>query len=188
MVHVLDSVDSLAESVTAAAHGSLPRRPTIAVGQPLTVDPTRAPQGSGLLWIQLQENPRHPRHDMAQILEPDGEWTDGLTEAYADRVIEQLSPHITNITSAQTNRVVLGPRELAQMNVNLVGGDPYAGDCRVDQYAAWRPSSLATGHRTGVDDLWHIGASTHPGPGLGGGSGYLVAQRLLAGGRFRRKA
>lgn len=187
MVHVLDSVDSLAESVTAASHGSLPRRPTIAVGQPLTVDPSRAPHGRGLLWIQLQENPPHPRHDMAQALKPDGEWTDQLTEAYADRVIEQLSPHITNITSAQTGRVVLGPRELAQMNVNLVGGDPYAGDCRVDQYAAWRPSSLATGHRTGVEGLWHIGASTHPGPGLGGGSGYLVAQRLLSRGPFRRK-
>jgi phytoene dehydrogenase-like protein len=25
-----------------------------------------------------------------------------------------------------------------------------------------------------------VGASTHPGPGLGGGSGALVAQRLLA--------
>ena len=26
--------------------------------------------------------------------------------------------------------------------------------------------------------LWHIGASTHPGPGLGAGSGYLVAKEL----------
>jgi phytoene dehydrogenase-like protein len=35
------------------------------------------------------------------------------------------------------------------------------------------------GHRTAIDDLWHIGASTHPGPGLGAGSGYLVAKQLL---------
>jgi len=33
-------------------------------------------------------------------------------------------------------------------------------------------------HRTVVPGLWHIGASTHPGPGLGGGSGYLVATEL----------
>jgi phytoene dehydrogenase-like protein len=26
--------------------------------------------------------------------------------------------------------------------------------------------------------LYHIGASTHPGPGLGGGSGYLLAKAL----------
>jgi phytoene dehydrogenase-like protein len=30
-----------------------------------------------------------------------------------------------------------------------------------------------------VDGLWHIGASTHPGPGLGAGSGTLVAKELL---------
>ena len=35
--------------------------------------------------------------------------------------------------------------------------------------------------RTGtpVKGIWHVGASTHPGPGLGGGSGALVAQQLL---------
>jgi phytoene dehydrogenase-like protein len=30
-----------------------------------------------------------------------------------------------------------------------------------------------------VPKVWHVGASTHPGPGLGGGSGALVAQQLL---------
>ena len=34
------------------------------------------------------------------------------------------------------------------------------------------------GHETAVAGLWHIGASTHPGPGLGAGSGYLVAKEL----------
>jgi len=185
MVHVLDSIDSLSESVNAAGRGILPRRPTIAVGQPLTLDPSRAPQGQGLLWIQLQENPRDPHGDLAGELQPDG-WTDEIRDAYADRVITQLEPHMTNIRSAQRDLLVLGPQQLSELDVNLVGGDPYAGDCRVDQYAAWRPLSTGTGHRTGVRKLWHIGASTHPGPGLGGGSGFLVAQRLLSRRRFRR--
>ena len=29
-----------------------------------------------------------------------------------------------------------------------------------------------------IKNLWHIGASTHPGPGLGGVSGLHVAQHL----------
>ena len=33
-------------------------------------------------------------------------------------------------------------------------------------------------HRTPVPKLYHIGAATHPGPGLGGGSGYLLAKSL----------
>jgi len=38
---------------------------------------------------------------------------------------------------------------------------------------------------TPVKGLWQIGASTHPGPGLGAGSGTLVAQRLLRKGLRR---
>jgi phytoene dehydrogenase-like protein len=180
IVHVLDSMDSLTESVSAAGRGLLPRRPTIVVGQPTTVDASRAPAGKGLLWIQLQENPRNPRGDLAGEIQvgPQG-WTPALRDAYADRIIAQLEPHIRNIRSAQTARHVLGPADLAALNVNLVGGDPYAGDCRIDQYALWRPLSTATGHDTGITGLWQIGASTHPGPGLGGGSGFQVASRLL---------
>lgn len=37
-----------------------------------------------------------------------------------------------------------------------------------------------TGHAACRRHLWHIGASTHPGPGLGGLSGFHVARRLGA--------
>ena len=30
-----------------------------------------------------------------------------------------------------------------------------------------------------IRDRYHIGASTHPGPGLGGVSGYMVASKFL---------
>lgn len=179
IVHVLDGMDSLSESVNAAWRGLLPARPTVAVGQPATIDPSRAPEGKGLLWVQLQELPREPAGDLAGEIPCAGEWTPEIRDAYADRVLARIAPYLENI-DAVTERVVYGPRELEELNANLVGGDPYGGDCRVDQYAAWRPLSTGTGHATGVENLWHIGASTHPGPGLGGGSGFLVAQRLLA--------
>jgi phytoene dehydrogenase-like protein len=180
LIHILDGMDSLSESVNAANRGYLPARPTIVVGQPATVDPSRVPEGKGLLWIQLQENPRYVVGDLAGRIAPgDGTWSPRLRDEYAERIIDQLEQHIPNIRSAQIARYVLGPADLEAMNVNLVGGDPYAGDCRVDQYALWRPLATATGHDTGVANLWHIGASTHPGPGLGGGSGYQVAMRLL---------
>ena len=61
----------------------------------------------------------------------------------------------------------------------MVGGDIYAGSCALDQNLVWRPRPELPGHRTPVDGLCHIGASTHPGPGLGAGSGTLVAHELL---------
>lgn len=186
LVHVLDDLDSLSESVNLATRGHLPTRPTIAVGQPATVDPSRVPASRGLLWLQLQEVPRVLRGDHAGAIDTSAGWTPEVRDAYAERVLERLSSHVTNL-DAVTDRVVLGPVELEELDVNLVGGDPYGGDCRVDQYAAWRPLSTATGHKTGVDGLWHIGASTHPGPGLGGGSGYLVASRLRGRHPLRRR-
>jgi len=179
LVHVLDSMDSLSESVNAANRGYLPARPTIAVGQPCTVDPSRAPEGQSLLWLQLQEVPREPRGDLAGVIDVGtGAWTPALRDAFAERVIDRLERHITNIRTDALTGFALGPADLEAMNANLVGGDPYGGDCRIDQYALWRPLSSATGHGTGIHGLWHIGASTHPGPGLGAGSGYLVADRL----------
>jgi phytoene dehydrogenase-like protein len=116
---------------------------------------------------------------MAGEIDHIGGWSPQVRDRYADRIISQLKPHISNIDTHVAGTKVLGPADLEGLNANLVGGDPYAGDCRVDQYAMWRPLRVATGHNTGVAGLWHIGASTHPGPGLGGGSGYLVAKRLL---------
>jgi phytoene dehydrogenase-like protein len=74
--------------------------------------------------------------------------------------------------------VALSPADLERLDVNLVGGDIYAGSCALDQNLLWRPTGRVPGHATPVDGLFQIGASTHPGPGLGAGSGYLVAKQL----------
>ncbi len=75
-------------------------------------------------------------------------------------------------------RKAYSPADLEALNVNLVGGDPYGGFCGIDQFFLWRPFHATVNHRTPVQRLYHIGASTHPGPGLGGGSGYLIAKAL----------
>ncbi|MDQ3778587.1 MAG: dehydrogenase, partial [Actinomycetota bacterium] len=43
----------------------------------------------------------------------------------------------------------------------------------------WRPLASQPAHRPAVPGVWHVGASTHPGPRLGGASGALVADELL---------
>ena len=70
------------------------------------------------------------------------------------------------------------PADLEAMNINLTGGDPYGGACSIDQFFLWRPLRGTVNHETPVKRLYHIGASTHPGPGLGGGSGFLLAKSL----------
>ena len=180
IVHVTPGLDGVSRAVNEAERGLLPAEATIVAGQPCAVDPSRAPDGKWIVWIQLQELPAGlVRGDAAgEIDVRDGTWTDELREAYADRIVARLGDSIANLGSAMLARKVLSPADLEALNSNLVAGDIYAGSCALDQNLVWRPFASAPGHRTTVEDLWHVGASTHPGPGLGAGSGYLVAKEL----------
>jgi phytoene dehydrogenase-like protein len=130
--------------------------------------------------MQLQELPWHVKGDAAgEIPAGDGTWSDDLRERYADRIQARLEQHITNLQSSIVRRVVLSPADLERRNVNLRHGDPYGGALTLDQNFLWRPFPRSPGHATAVGRLWHIGASTWPGPGLGAGSGTLVANELL---------
>ena len=180
IVHVTPGLDGVSRAVNEAERGLLPAEATIVAGQPCAVDPSRAPDGKWIVWIQLQELPAgRVKGDAAGELDVgDGSWTETLREAYADRIVARLGESIENLSSATLRRVVLSPADLEALNPNLVGGDIYAGSCALDQNLLWRPFAASPGHRTTVEGLWHVGASTHPGPGLGAGSGYLVAKEL----------
>ncbi len=181
MIHVTPGLDGVSRAVNEAERGLLPAEATIVVAQPTVVDPSRAPQGKHILWLQLQELPSRPRGDaLSEISVPaDGSWTDDLKNAYADRIIDRLEKHCPGLKQSILGRHVLSPQDLERMNMNLVGGDPYSGDCGIDQFFLWRPLKGTKNHETPVKRLYQIGASTHPGPGLGGGSGYMVAQSLI---------
>jgi phytoene dehydrogenase-like protein len=182
IVHVTPGLDGVSRAVNEAERGLLPAEATVVVGQPLTMDASRAPDGRGLLWVQLQELPWHVKGDAAGELDPgDGSWTPELRERYADRIQARLARHIPNLEASILGRTSLSPADLQAANMNLVHGDPYGGSLALDQNFLWRPLGRAPGHRTFVDGAWHIGASTHPGPGLGAGSGALVAAALLEG-------
>jgi phytoene dehydrogenase-like protein len=180
IVHVTPGLDGVSRAVNEAERGLLPAEATIVCGQPMAVDPSRGPDGSWIVWIQLQELPAgRVKGDAAgEIDVGDGTWTESLREAYADRIVARLGRHIQNLERATVARVALSPADVAATNVNLVGGDIYGGSCALDQNFLFRPLPQAPGHHTPVDGLWHIGASTHPGPGLGAGSGYLVYKEL----------
>jgi phytoene dehydrogenase-like protein len=180
IVHVTPGLDGVSRAVNEAERGLLPAEGTIVVGQPLTMDESRAPRGSGLLWIQLQELPWQIKGDAAgELAVGDGTWTTSLRERYADRIQSRIARHVPNLESSIRRRVVLSPADLQAANINLERGDPYSGSLALDQNFLWRPFAQQPGHRTPVRGLYHIGASTWPGPGLGGGSGTLVARELL---------
>ncbi|WP_125100168.1 phytoene desaturase family protein [Leucobacter chromiireducens] len=182
LVHLSDGSGSTGIACAQAEAGLLPARPTVVVGQQSVIDPSRAPEGKATLWLQLQEVPFAPAGDAAERIDVRGGWDDaGLREAYVERVLDRLEEFAPGTRSSVLASDVIAPSDLTAANPNAISGDPYAGSAELDQNLRWRPFPGAAGHRTPVAGVWHIGAATHPGPGLGAGSGHLVAQRIITG-------
>ena len=102
----------------------------------------------------------------------------GARRGIRNRVLDRVAPHAPNLRDKIRAIDVLSPDNLRGRNPNAVSGDPYGGSADLDQSFLWRPLASSGRHGTPVSRLWHIGASTHPGPGLGSGSGHLVATTL----------
>lgn len=178
LVHLTDGIDAVSKSHNEATRGLLPETPTLCVGQPSVLDPSRCPDGKAILWIQVPDAPRFIKGDAAGGIATAGEWDETVREAFADRIEAILCNHIEDFKETVLARRAYSPADLAALNVNLVGGDPYGGACTIDQFFLWRPFPGTVNHRTAVKGLYHIGASTHPGPGLSGASGYLAAKGM----------
>lgn len=180
LLHLTPGLDGVSKAANEAERGLLPAEPTVCVGQPTAFDKSRAPEGQAVLWLQLPEAPRFLKGDAAGeiAIGADGQWTEEIRERYADRIEAMLAERIENFRESVIARRAFSPADLEKMNVNLVGGDPYGGFCGLDQFFLWRPFKSSVNHTTHIPGLYHIGASTHPGPGLGGGSGFLLASSL----------
>ncbi len=178
LIHLSDGIDAVSKSHNEATRGLLPETPTLCVGQPSALDASRCPPGKAVLWIQVPDAPRAIKGDAAGGIATAGGWDEATREAFADRIEAILASHIEGFRETVLARRAFSPADLEAINVNLVGGDPYGGACTIDQFFIWRPFAGSVNQRTGIEGLHHIGASTHPGPGLSGGSGYLAAKAI----------
>ncbi|MFZ5526129.1 MAG: phytoene desaturase family protein [Pseudomonadota bacterium] len=175
-VHLAPSLTQLATTYAQSLAGTLPAEPMLVVGQPTAFDPSRAPEGKHVLWVQVRTLPYEVQADAAGQLMP-GSW-DELKEAYADRMMNLLEGYAPGIKAKVLARTVLSPVDLERDNPNLVEGDSLSGSHHLDQFFMLRPAWGRARWRTGVDSLYHVGASTWPGGGTGAGSGYMLAREI----------
>jgi phytoene dehydrogenase-like protein len=180
MHHLTPGLDGLSRSVNEAARGLLPVEPTIAIDSPTVLDPSRAPAGKAIARVQILDVPRAPRGDAAGKIEVgDGTWTAELKERFTDRVLDLCEKHVPGLKQSILAKHVISPAEIARFNPNCGSGDPYGGAHDLAQSYLFGPIVGQPSHRTVVPRLLSLGASTWPGHGVNGGSGYIVAKHLL---------
>ena len=175
-VHLAPTLDMMSRTYHEALAGLLPGEPVLVVGQPTAVDPSRAPEGKHILWIQVRVLPASIRGDASGMI-TGRNWAE-IKEAYADRVMAILERYAPGFGSRVLGRAVFSPQDLEQENPNLIGGDNLSGSHHLSQNFLFRPAPGWSRYKTPLAGLYLVGAATWPGGGVGAGSGFMLARML----------
>jgi phytoene dehydrogenase-like protein len=178
-VHLGASLDAMARTYQQASAGLLPSEPILVVGQPTAIDPSRAPAGKHVLWVQVRMLPAEISGDAAGEIGA-APW-DEVKDRYADRVLTMIEGYAPGLRQKILGRAVFSPLDLERENPNLVGGDQICGSHHLSQNFLFRPARGFARWNTPITNLHLVGAATWPGAGTGAGSGFLLARQLAGG-------
>ena len=183
IVHLTPGLDGVSRAVNEAERGLLPAEATVVVGQPLTMDASRAPDGKGILWIQLQELPWRIKGDAAGEIDVGGGGVDGGSA----RALRRPDPGADRAAHPQ-------PRDLDPRPNGSVPGGPPGGErqpasrrsvrrlARARPELPLAPSGLAArpshARARGLADRGEHAPRTRPGRRLGDARGAPAARAL----------
>ena len=176
-VHLCGLTEEVARTYADSLAGRLPERPVLVVSQTTPVDPSRAPPGKHVARIHVRTVPSTIAGDAAGTIRARN-WAEAA-EPYAERLLDLVAAEAPNLRQAILARRIVTPPEIEADNPNLVGGDCVSGSHHLDQNFMNRPVRGWSRYATPIRGLYMTGASTWPGGGVHGGSGYLLAQLLL---------
>lgn len=145
------------EEIVASERHFTSAAPFVLLVQPSLFDPTRAPAGQHTAWAYCHV--------------PNGSAVDYLKAIESQ--IDRFAPGFRDCILA---RSVSPPAALERWNPNLVGGDLSGGAMNIRQLVCRPTASL---YRTPLPGVFLCGASTPPGGGVHGMSGFHAAQEAV---------
>jgi phytoene dehydrogenase-like protein len=161
-VHLGGTLDEIAASERAAALGVESPEPFVLLAQPSLFDATRAPPGKHTAWAYCHV-------------------PNGSTADMTMRIEQQVERFAPGFGARILARSVLPPVELERRNANFIGGDVVGGSNEMRQILA-RPVAFNP-YTIPVQGWFLCSASTPPGGGVHGMSGFNAAQAALKAGR-----
>lgn len=158
-VHLGGTFDEMADAERATWRGEHPKKPYVLLVQQTPWDDTRAPAGRHTAWAYCHV-PNGSDLDMTGIIE---DQVERFAPGFRDRVLA---------------RSTMNCAAMERHNPNLVGGDITGGANLVSQLFT-RPVARLNPYTTPVNGLYICSASTPPGGGVHGMSGYWAARTAL---------
>lgn len=158
-VHIGGTRAEIARAENAARRGRHAEQPFVLVSQPSRFDDTRAPDGKHVLWTYAHV--------------PNGSSVDVTAAVTAQ--LERFAPGFRDRILASHSTTA---RELAEYNMNYVGGDINVGAVSMRQLIA-RPMLSTQPWRTPMKGVYLASSATPPGPGVHGLPGWHAARLAL---------
>ncbi|MHA7294184.1 phytoene desaturase family protein [Arthrobacter sp. HLT1-21] len=158
-VHLGGTRAEIAASESQVAAGNHPESPYVLLSQPSLFDPSRAPAGRHILWTYCHV-------------------PSGSTRDMVDAVTAQIERFAPGFRDVVVRSFTTTAAELGTSNANYVGGDFGGGAVTLRQMVA-RPVLSLSPWRTPLDGVYLCSASTPPGPGVHGMSGFHAARLAL---------
>jgi phytoene dehydrogenase-like protein len=158
-VHLGGTIAEIAAAERDIAHGVMPRRPFVLVGQQYLADPTRSAGEMNPIWAYA-----HVPH--------------GYRADATGAVISQIERFATGFGRQVRAVHVRDPSALEHHNANYIGGDILTGQNDPLQVIA-RPRLALDPYATGIAGVFICSAATPPGAGVHGMCGHNAAESAL---------
>lgn len=156
--------------------GSPSKDPAVIAMTFSAIDPDVAPPGKHTIFLWAQYFPYE--------LSGGRQWDD-IREETADSILEVLYRYAPNMRGKIIDRFIQTPLDL-ERRIGLPRGNVMHVEMSFDQMFFFRPLPELAQYRTPVKGLYLTGASTHPGGGVFGASGYNTARTVIGDTRRRQ--
>jgi phytoene desaturase len=170
------SMDYVRAAYADYTRGMPAREPAVIAMTFSAIDPSVAPPGRHSIFLWAQYVPYQ--------LAGGAHWDD-LREQVADRILDVLYRYAPNMRGAILDRFIQTPLDL-ERRLGLLRGNVMHIEMSLDQMFFLRPLPELSSYRTPIRGLYLTGASTHPGGGVFGASGYNTARVVLHDRQRRR--
>jgi phytoene dehydrogenase-like protein len=133
------------------------------------LDPSLAPPGRHTLFTWGQYHP----YELSN-----GEHWDAIAEREADKLYDLVCQYAPNMRGKMIDRFIQTPLAIERL-LGLRRANVMHLEMSIDQMFMFRPLPELSEYRTPLAGLYLTGASTHPGGGVFGASGYNTARVIL---------
>jgi phytoene dehydrogenase-like protein len=171
-VSMCESLDVLDDNASDCRLGVPPREPGLFSVHPSLFEPSLAPEGKESCFVE-QIAPYELRDGGSMAWEH-------AKEDYAEVQLNRWRPYLEEGLEPDRiiGRYISSPIDIERVMPSMRHGDWNHGEMSQDQLGIFRPFNEYPPYRTGFQNVYLCGASTHPGGSIGGACGYNTATAI----------